>query len=34
MEMIDICFEAFRGEKKIQTVLNDEAAGTHTNHVR
>jgi hypothetical protein len=36
MEMIDICsesFEAFRGEK-IQTAVDDEPAGTHTNHER
>ena len=36
VEMIDICsesFEAFCGEK-IQTDLNDEAAGTYTNQAR
>ena len=36
MEVIDMCsesFEAFRGEK-IQTAVNDEAAGTYTNHMR
>jgi len=36
MVIIDICsesFDAFRAEK-IQTALNDEPAGTHTNHAR